>query len=233
MKTFKTHYENLGSKEKEVIALCKEIILWTRKGTLLFLEKSNLREQATKLYEKLGKMDMINDDKYYEIYEQSGILEKDYEDLKEKAEKAKEFPIDFVNEKTEDIIEQIQQRVKKFGRFCGKQIWTTGEKESAYGDHIEIRVKEIDGLKYKVYINELWDFGIHESKPHTYRFISEFEKKFDIKTKTNRRLHDYASAYEFDISVKGIPKSKLESILKFTINTIKSTPRVRKETNLE
>ncbi len=233
METFKKYYENLGSKEKEVIALCKEIILWTRKGTLLFPEKSNLRSEATKLYEMLGQIDMVNDDRYYKIYEQSEILAKNYEILKEKAEKAKEFPIDFMSEKTEEIIEKIQQRVKNFGAFYGKQDWITDEKESAYGDHIGIRVKKMNDFKYKIHINELWDFGIYESKPHTYRFVSGFEKKFDFKTKSYRRLHDYASAYEFDISVKGIPKSKLESILGFAINIIKSTPRVRKKINLE
>ena len=239
MKTFETHHENLDSKAKETIELCKEIILWSTSGHTLFHERSNLREEVTNLYNRLGKTDMINDDKYYKIYEESSILQSNYKRLKEKVdnedEKNKEIPIDFINEIPKEIINKIQKRLEEFKFFNGGQEWLEGRnKKSAYGDFINMKVTETEDFKYEISLDEIFNTSIHKGIPHIHDLIKKFEDKFtpenrkNISTYYHYRMHDYDEAYEFTSSLENIKADQLEDMLKFIIETIKSNPRKRK-----
>ncbi|MCD4704505.1 hypothetical protein K8R66_00330 [bacterium] len=252
MKTFETPYENLDNKSKETIELCKEIILWSTKARSFFRERSDLREKVTNLYDRLGKTDMINDDKYYKIYEEADQLRNNYEKLKEKVdnedEKNKEIPIDFINEVPEKIINKIKKRLKEFKFFNGEQEWIKVLKwnevlkgkrsESTYGDFINIKVTETEDSKYKIDLDEIFNYYIHKWNPHIHEFIKKFEKEFpkikkDINTFCHHRMHDYDAAYEFTSSLENINSDNLEDILKFIIDTIKSSPRERKKPKSE
>jgi len=244
MKTFETHWENLDSKSKETIELCKEIILWSTSGHTFFSERYDLRKEVTDLYDRLGKTDMINDDKYYKIYEEFSRIQNNYLKLKEKVEKEdkknKVIPIDFINEPAEEIINKIQKRLEEFNFFNGEQEWLKGgTKDSTYGDFINIKVRGMENSKYNISLDEIFNTYIHKGVPHIHEFIKKFEKQFtpeikkDIKTFYHYRLHDYDEAYEFTSSLKNIDSDKLSDILEFIINTIKSNPRERKNKQVE
>jgi predicted CopG family antitoxin len=226
MKTFEKPFGHLYGKEKEVIDLCAEIIRWTTEtsNNSLFMERSALREQATKLYEILGKMDFGHDDKYYKIYVQYDILKKNYEELKKKAEAYKVFEIDFINEKNSDIITTIFQHIEKYGTFSGEQY---AKYVGGYGDHIRLLVNKKNN-SYDIHMNELWNYDEHESKPHIDKMINKFKEKFIFQTYYDRRQHDYDSAYEFNFGVDDIPQKDIASVLEFIIKNIKLTPRIRK-----
>ena len=77
-------FEILSSKEKEAFELCKEILQWSGEPGIITLSGViQLREDATKLYEVVSKMDMEHDDRYYEVHAEIDRVRKRYQDLRE------------------------------------------------------------------------------------------------------------------------------------------------------
>ena len=220
MKSIEKPYEYLGEKEKQILELCQEIILW---GTDLENTRNSrsleIKEKATELYDYLSSIDMNNDDKYYKLHAGYDQLKNEFEEVKN----TDNYTYAEIEGNFDELLNKIKSDFKSGNNIVMEKNWENYQEK--YGDYVRIEINHFEG-KVELAINEMHDSLIYENN-----LINEIKKIFEnFKLKYEYNKHDHgerAIEYSFKSNLKKF--EKFEKLLLSMFEIVEKTRRIFKK----
>lgn len=214
MKSIEKPFEYLDEKEKQILALCQEIILWgTKPENVRNLRSLYLKEKATDLYNHLNNIDFSNDDKYYKLYEE-------YDKLKDEFDKIKydEHINIEMKENPEGFLAKIKSDFESGNNIILNKEYETNQQ--AYGVYLDIAINQFNN-EIELKIQEMYDSFTYESN-----LIDKIKKVFEqFKIEYDFNEHEHSSiAIEYNLSCK---VKKFEELEKLLLSIFKITEEKR------
>lgn len=228
-------HELLSSKEKKAFELCSEILLWSNdRHILTWPGVLQLREDATKLYERISNMDIEHDDKYYQLYAEIEHLAKQYEQLclemKNRRWIQKEFEPD--KDDVDRLIGIFREHIRR--ESSARLTLFHYNHSHGYGDKIELSIVEEVKMKgtYIVDIEEIFDYVNYEQS-YLDALDEALEKRFGKKIKematVGQHLHDFSGGEQYSTIFRGVTPEEVEAIARDVFQIVKKHPRILKE----
>ncbi len=227
-----------NEKEQEMSDLCREICIWLSNVSSAHQDEAiyateedkrvKLKNQVRQFYELIRQRNSNKSTDTSDIKIKYEEIKKNFEERKLEREKNKIFQIKFAEEKTEEIIDGMLLRVAEYGRSTLKE--TASYVNSWGGDSVKIDLNKDVNNTYILVVEEFWNYAEHEpqiylSKNTTDKLKSDKELTVDF----THYLHDYGSVWQLRLIIKNMTEEKVSPTLQFIIETIKSTPRIRKK----
>lgn len=222
MKSIEKPFEYLGEKERQILELCKEIILWgTDPKNAKNWRSLGLKEKATELYDNLSNTDFDNDDKYYKLYEEYDKLKNEYEAMKDEDED--NCAHSEIRGNPKELLEKI-----KYDFSSGKNISLSKEWETSrenYGDYVDIVINRSEE-KIELIITEMHDAFIYEDN-----LIDEIKHAFEnLKLNYKYNEHDHGiNVVEYTLKCNTKKFEEFEALLLSIFKIIKKAQRIFNE----
>lgn len=227
-------HELLSSKGKEGFKICSDILKDTS-YVLTFPGVSQLREDATKLYERLSSMDMEHDDKYYQVDAEIERLQKAFDEIMVKTGWANmEYGFDPEKDSIEDTMRIVKRYIhnKTGAMFSLVHKNQDIDSDVPYSDRIEMRMhkKEKQEDVYFLDIEEVFD-------DNTYKTAYRDALHEVLEKRYNRRMKDMATVIEhrhmdgpmqYSAVFQGLNPKEAEDIIREVLEVVKANPRQTK-----
>ena len=217
MKSIEKPFEYLSEKEKQILQLCQEIILW---GTDLENVENphslDLKSRATDLYDRLSNTDMNNDDKYYRFY-------KEYDELKDYFERIKniEYEDKRIEGDSQELLDEIKNSFKSGKNIRLSKDWWMDQE--GYGDYLNISIEHSNN-GIRLMINEMHDNYIYEDD--LVEEITNILKSFNLEYKYEKHDHSSsADAIEHNFECEVTNFESLEELLLSIVEITEKTKR--------